>query len=129
MLPTLYSIYTRDCPVSDAAINVLYEDDISQVVYQRGRFSRKIASINTFKKEWRLRTNLAKFNMIPLATKIPALLTVEGDDIDFSPRDSIQRFSVFSMGYTVHVSQRVARAKSVFTRLYHFRDVATGLKL
>ncbi|XP_045105425.1 uncharacterized protein LOC123500936 [Portunus trituberculatus] len=33
------------------------------------------------------------------------------------------------MGYTSHVSQRVARAKSALARLYRFRDLATGLKL
>ncbi|XP_045119852.1 uncharacterized protein LOC123509545 [Portunus trituberculatus] len=33
------------------------------------------------------------------------------------------------MGYTTHVSHRVARAKSALTRLYRFRDLATGLKL
>ena len=58
LVPTLYSIYTSDCPVSDAGINVLYANDVSQVVYHPGhsssmmsaRTGREIARINTFKR-------------------------------------------------------------------------------
>ena len=57
--PTLYCIYTSDCPVSDAGINVLYADDVSQVVFHPGRSSRmtnvrtgrEITRINNFEKE------------------------------------------------------------------------------
>ena len=135
--PTLYSIYTSDCPVSDAGINVLYADDVSQVVFHPGRSSlmanartaREIARINNFEKEWKIRTNLAKFSVIPLATRNPAPLTVEGDDVGLSVRGSLLGLSVSSRGYIGHVSQRVARAKAALTRLYRFRDLATGLKL
>ena len=135
--PTLYSIYTSDCPVSDAGINLLYADDVSQVVFHPGRSSgmanartsREVARINAFEKEWRIRTNLAKFKVIPLATRTPAPLVVDGDDVEFSPRGSLLGLSVSTTGYTSHVSQRVARAKSALTRLYRFRDLTTGLKL
>ncbi|XP_063850376.1 uncharacterized protein LOC135094309 [Scylla paramamosain] len=94
--PMLYSIYTSDCPVSDAGINVLYADDVSQVVFHPGRSSRmlnartgrEIARINAFEREWRIRTNMAKFTVITLATKTPTPLLVDGDDVGFRPRGS-----------------------------------------
>ncbi|MPD04971.1 hypothetical protein E2C01_100686 [Portunus trituberculatus] len=72
---------------------------------------------------------MAKFTFVPLATKTPAPLRVDGDDVGFSPRGSLLGLSVSTMGYTTHVSQRVARVKLALTRLYRFRDLATGLKL
>ena len=135
--PTLYSIYTSDCPVSDAGINVLYADDVSQIVFHPGRSSRmtnartsrEIARINNFEKEWKIRTNLAKFSVIPLATRTPAPLIVEGDDVGLSMRGSLLGLSVSTGGYTGHVSQRVSKAKAALTKLYRFRDLAIGLKL
>ena len=35
--PTLYAIYTKDCPDSMAGVNVIYADDISQVTFHPGR--------------------------------------------------------------------------------------------
>lgn len=135
--PTLYSIYTSDCPASEAGINLLYADDVSQIIFHPGRSSlmtnartaREIARINAFEREWRIRTNLAKFKVVPLTTKTPAPLLVDGDDVEFSPRGTLLGLSISTTGYTSHVSQRVAKAKSALTRLYRFRDLTTGLKL
>ena len=93
------------------------------------RTGREIARINNFEKEWKIRTNLAKFSVIPLATRTPAPLIVEGDDVGLSMRGSLLGLSVSTGGYTGHVSQRVSKAKAALTKLYRFRDLATGLKL
>lgn len=135
--PLLYNIYTSDCPASGAGVNVLYADDVSQVVFHPGRSSmmlnartsREIARINSFEEEWRIKTNMAKFTVVPIATKTPAPLLVDGDDVGFRPRGSLLGLAVSSKGYTAHVSQRVTRAKEALARLYRFRDLATGLKL
>ena len=66
---------------------------------------------------------------MPLATRTPAPLIVEGDDVGFSMRGTLLSLSVSSRGYTAHVSQRVSRTKAALTKLYRFRDLATGLKL
>ncbi|MPC21935.1 hypothetical protein E2C01_014940 [Portunus trituberculatus] len=96
---------------------------------ENARSSREVAQVNAFEKEWRIRTNMAKITVVPFATKIPAPLLVDGDDVGFSSRGSLMGLSISTMGYTTHVSQRVARAKSALTRLYRFRALATGLKL
>ena len=49
---------------------------------------REIVRNNTFEKEWKIRTNLAKFSVIPLATMTLVPLIVEGDDVGFSMRGS-----------------------------------------
>ncbi|MPC47017.1 hypothetical protein E2C01_040753 [Portunus trituberculatus] len=94
-----------------------------------GQASTHTGEGDSGKREWRIRTNIAKFTVIPLATKNPAQLLVDGDDVGFSPRGSLLGLSVSSMGYTSHVTQRVVRVKSALTRLFCFRDLATGLKL
>ena len=77
------------------------------------RTGREILRINNFEKEWRIRTNFAKFSVIPLATRTPAPLTVDGDDV----------------GLSMRLSQRVSRAKAALPKLYRFRALATGLQL
>ena len=54
--PTLYTIFTLDCPGSDAGINVQYADDVSQIVFHPGRSKqllnartgREIARVSSF---------------------------------------------------------------------------------
>ena len=52
------------------------------------RTGREVACINTFEKEWKITTNLARFSVIPFATRTPVSLIVEGDDVGFSMRGS-----------------------------------------
>ncbi|KAG0724360.1 hypothetical protein GWK47_005185 [Chionoecetes opilio] len=71
--PTLYVLYTSDCPASNAGINVLYADDVSQVVFHPGRSSamlnartsREIARVSTYEEEWKIQTNVNKFKPTP----------------------------------------------------------------
>lgn len=135
--PTLYTIYTNDCPNSISGINVQYADDISQVVYHPGRSrnmanartEREIQRINTYEEEWRIQTNQAKFTVIPLATRNPSLLTVNGDVVDQQQHGKILGLQVGRHGYSTHIKQRVCRAKSVLTTLYRFKDLSPRIKL
>lgn len=57
--PTLYSIFTHDCPGSLAGISLQYEDDITQVVFHPGRSGgmltrrteREITRVNAYEGE------------------------------------------------------------------------------
>ena len=93
------------------------------------RTGREISRVNRFEEDWRIRTNLAKFTVIPLATVNPAPLLVDGDVVDFRNRGTLLGLAVTSRGYTSHVGQRVARARSALSCPYRFRDLDTRLKL
>lgn len=75
--PTLYTIYTAECPASAAGLNVQYADDISHVIYHTGRSkamtntrtSREITRVTTLESKWKIQTNLTKFKVISIATK------------------------------------------------------------
>lgn len=135
--PTLYTIYTCDCPSSLAGINVQYADDVTQLVFHPGRSSRmlnsrtgrEIARVNAFEEEWRIRTNLNKFAVVPLATRNPAPLLVNEDPVDFSPRGRLLGLQISGRGYTSHVTNRVKQARRTLGALYRFRDLDRGLKL
>ena len=135
--PTLYTIFTRDCPSSAAGLNVQYADDITQLIFHPGRSSRllnartgrEIARVNAFEEEWRIKTNIAKFAVVPLATKNPTPLLVDEDIVDFSPRGRFLGLDLTSRGYTSHVTSRVRQAKQSLGHLYYFRDLNRNLKL
>ena len=135
--PTLYTIYTRDCPRSHAGLNVQYADDVTQLVHHPSRSSRmlnsktgrEIARVNTYEAEWRIRTNMTKFTVIPIASRNPAPLLVDEDPVDFRPRGRLLGLQMTGRGYSAHVTDRVRNAKLALGTLYRFRDLNRGLKL
>ena len=135
--PTLYTIFTGDSPHSNAGINVQYADDVTQVVFHPGRSkamlsartSREVERISAFEREWRIRTNVAKFTVIPLATQDPEPLLVEGDAVDYNASGNLLGLRITGRGYTSHVTERVQRARAALGRLYRFHDLEATLKL
>uniref|UniRef100_A0A0P4W158 Reverse transcriptase domain-containing protein n=1 Tax=Scylla olivacea TaxID=85551 RepID=A0A0P4W158_SCYOL len=135
--PTLYTIYTSDYPGSAAGTNILYADDVSQVVFHPGRSGamlnarteREITRVNDFEKRWKIKTNLAKFTVIPMAAHRPVPLHVQGVPVAFKRQGSILGLRVTGRGYTTHITARVAQARSALASLYRFRDLEEGIKL
>lgn len=137
LFATLYTIYTQDCPSSNAGINVQYVDDITQLIFHSGRSSRmlnsrtgrEIARVNRYEEKWRIRTNLNKFAVILLATHNPTHLLVEGDLVDFQPRGRLLKLQISRRGYSSHVSGRIQQTRRALGALYRFRDLDCELKL
>ncbi len=135
--PTLYTIYTSDYPGSAAGTNILYADDVSQVVFHPGRSGarlnarteREITRVNDFEKRWKIKTNLAKFTVIPMSAHRPVPLHVQGVPVAFKRQGSILGLRVTGRGYTTHITARVAQARSALASLYRFRDLEEGIKL
>jgi len=135
--PTLYTIYTRDCPPSGAGINVSYADDVTQVVFHPGRSSRmtnartkrEIARVSTYESEWHINTNKTKFAVLPMATERPAPLLVDGEPLQFHHNGTMLGLKLSTRGYLSHITQRTAKAKAALGVLQRFRDLNTRLKL
>uniref|UniRef100_A0A0P4W6I4 Uncharacterized protein n=1 Tax=Scylla olivacea TaxID=85551 RepID=A0A0P4W6I4_SCYOL len=95
--PTLYTAFTRDYTGSAAGENILYADDVTQVVFHPGRLGRmlnartgrEIARVSTFEETWHIRTNLAKFTVIPISSRNPPPLIVEEGPVEFKAQGSL----------------------------------------
>ena len=135
--PTLYTIYTSDCPSFNAGINVQYADDVSQIVFHPGRSrlmlnartGREISRVSSFEAEWRIRTNMFKFTVIAPATKHPAPLLVDDEVVDFRPNGSLLGLTISGSGYSSHVTGRVNRGRSALAILYKFRELSQDMVL
>lgn len=135
--PTLYALYTSDCPESNSGVNIQYADDVTQIVFYQGRScqmlnrstGREIERINAFEEEWKIHTNINKFTVIPMATKRPADLLVDEELVDFSPHGTMLGLKISNRGYTTHITARVGQAKDALVKLYRFRDLDCKIKL
>ena len=135
--PTLYTIFTSDCPGSDAGVNVQYADDVSQIIFHPGRSKqflntrtgREIDRVSSFEAKWRIRTNMAKFTVIAPATRNPAQLLANDDPIDFRPSGSLLGLKISGTGYSSHVTSRVNKARTALATLYRFRELEPKIKL
>lgn len=90
---------------------------------------REVERINAFERKWNISTNIAKFKVIPIATKTPAPLIIEEEEVPFSNHGSILGLQIGRYGYTSHVRARAERARRVLRTLYRFRDISTKIKL
>ena len=78
LCPTLYTLYIRDipAPLTDS-INVMYADDITQIISYPSkskkmlakRTEKEINNINKFEYKWKIKTNMQKFILLPIASK------------------------------------------------------------
>ena len=93
------------------------------------RTSREVERINAFEEKWRIRTNMTKFTVIPMATRNPTSLLVDDELVNFSNRGSFLGLSVTGRGYTTNITKRITAAKAALTKLYRFRDLDSKLKL
>ncbi len=136
--PTLYTIYTRDLPPPAIDCHdILYADDISQIITYRGkskllmadRVGREIERVNKFEKKWKIRTNMTKFTLIPLAAKKTKDVIADGELLEFAGRGKILGMSINTQGYNKHVSDTVNKGKRALSELYKFKNLPSKLKL
>ncbi|MPC62907.1 hypothetical protein E2C01_056997 [Portunus trituberculatus] len=93
------------------------------------RTRREIARVNAYEAEWKIRTNLNKFTVIPVATNRPDPLLVDDDPVDFRPRGRSLGLQISRHGYTSHVTSRVQQARRALGNLFRLRDLHKQLNL
>jgi hypothetical protein len=111
--PTLYNVYLMDLPCDDESqcLTVSYADDISQLIWHDhwGKGSRRtkdnaenrelyrvkcdeqlkgamanVLKINSFERRWKIKTNRAKFQILPIAGKKKITYDI-GDEVRIEP--------------------------------------------
>jgi hypothetical protein len=135
--PTLYSFYTHDLP--DPVLNselFTYADDITQIIAVRTHDNRYIAqntevaieSINTFEKKWKIKTNMQKFTVVPIARRNTSEIIVEGEYVPYQSTGKVLGLNFSSRGYSSHLSIKRAMAWNSLRKLYRFRNLSTNIK-
>lgn len=131
--PTLYLIYTSDIPEpTPYSEHIMFADDITQLVIYPGKSTelmaqhtaRAIENINQFEKDWKIKTNLNKFKVIPLAKKVPSPLIIEGDLMNYNTQGSMLGLKITTTGYTSHMKEKVGRANALLTKLQRFQNLS-----
>ena len=100
--PTLFIYYTSDLPrPGPGSTDVLLADDVTQIVeYPHSskrmlalRTEHKIDRVNTFEKQWKIKTNKNKSKLLSVSKTRPATVSMDGRAIPFAP--SITTLGIF----------------------------------
>ena len=117
--PTLYIFYPLDIPgPRHGGMDIMFADDVTQLVeYHRRsksmlprRTEREIDRINNFGEKWKIRTNRAKFKVLSILASKPKPISIDGNNIEFSNKINILRFSLERTGFRVHIGSKIAIA-------------------
>lgn len=136
--PTLYILFTSDMPPpAPYSEYIMYADDITQVVNYPGKSTGIMArhtaaainSINTFEKQWKIKTNIQKFKTIPIAKHKPAPLTIDNNIYPYNNEGMLLGLKITTTGYRKHVSDKVKRLRANEVKLKRFKKLSEKNKL
>lgn len=136
--PTLYSLYTNDVPdpTGPHSCYVQFADDITQIVTTNYSNPRAIAhytaveisNINKYETKWKIRTNIAKFKVIPIGRKKTAEVKVNNHIYQYSTKGKVLGLTITSSGYIEHINNRINLAASNLRSLFVLRDLSVANK-
>ena len=135
--PTLFAYYTHDMPKGEGhSTNICYADDVTQVVRCWGNSknkmaivtSREIEKINTYEKEWKIRTNLNKFKIVQIEGKRETKIKVGTSEIEYSREGVALGVTISSTGFSKHANNRINLAKGQLYKLFSFKNLSTDNK-
>ena len=136
--PTFYIYYTSDLPLPSPFSNYIsYADDITQLITHPSKSKHimklatqtAITNINTYETQWKIRTNINKFHIIPAARRNPPLITINNTDIPYTYTGTMLGVHMNTHGTSIHARERARRAKSALARLKRFSSCTTQTKL
>ena len=135
--PSLFIFYTSDLPqpINENCRDVLFADDITQVVEYRGddkeelpiRTEQEIVRINNFEKLWKIQTNRNKFKMISVSKSHPAPIAVDDNNLYFTIDVNILGLTMSRTGCKKHVTAKINFAKAQLLKLRRFYKLRPGV--
>ena len=130
--PALFNFYTHDLPDPTAySEHIIYADDITQIITYPGTermlaaISRNaIDSINRFEHQWKIKTNINKFQIIPIARKNTTKITLNNKTYDMHNEGTVLGVTLTKQGFTKHATGRINKAKGQLGKLFRFRHLS-----
>ena len=139
--PTLFNYYTSDIPIPPPAhhtVNIAYADDITQIISHQhppttfgSEFVKKaIDHINSFEKQWKIKTNPNKFQIIPISRKLPSdTININNSNISYTCKGSALGLEFNTTGYICHAETRKRTAEARLLKLKIFSGLSQHNKL
>jgi hypothetical protein len=136
--PALYNLYIAPLPPpGEGCLDIIYADDITQLIicpYKNKEnlirhTKHEIERINNFERNWKIKTNPNKFQVITIAQISSPPLIVEGKHQEYSKGGgSILGMKITSTGFAGHAKDRVKKAKAALGNLYRFKNLSLQKK-
>ena len=135
--PTLFIFYTNDIPppIHGESCDVLFADDVTQVIEFRGRDREELAvrsemeitRVNEYEKKWKIKTNKNKFKMIPASKTAPYPISVEDENLNFTTEFNILGLTLTRTGCQKHLGAKIRSAKGQLLKLRRFEHLNPSL--
>ena len=134
--PTLYSYFTHDIPNPIPKTDyILFADDVTQIISTRHNFrylgkltERAIRQLNDYEKDWKIRTNVGKFNLINIGRIKTATIDIGNTIVPYKGEGKVLGLTVNRLGFTPQIAQRKAIALHRLHKLYRFRNLSQKTK-
>ena len=130
--PTLFALYTADLPPpSGNNESIVYADDITQIIQKKGsenylarKTAREIIKINEFENKWKIKTNIDKFQIIPVGRLGLKKVIVNNQAHEFANRGKVLGTIITKNGFPSQASNRINLAKSKLSMLHRFTELS-----
>lgn len=134
--PILFNFYTHDLPPPQHnSDQIIYADDISQIITYKGsenflkaHTQREIERINIFENNWKIKTNMDKFQVLAIGRKNKLQVNIDGQAIPFSNEGKILGIQITNNGFLKHAKTRHNIAKQKMKKLYRFKNLSENNK-
>ncbi len=135
--PTLYTLFTNDLPPPEhGCIDVLYADDITQVITTQSKskrmlkikVEREIERINNFEKKWKIKTSEEKFKILPIAQYKIQKILVNGKEIETCKSAKLLGLNITSTGFTSHITKTIKKGQGILCQLRRFSNLTPKMK-
>lgn len=137
LAPTLYNIYTADVGELMHSKYTAYADDITQIVSYDGpskemlrrKTQHAIEELNQYEKQWKIKTNNNKFQLVHISKRNPLPIVVDNQNINYVRSAKILGMNIKGNGITTHVKEQNHKAKITLRKLRRFRKLSSKIKL
>ena len=134
--PTLFTIYTHDIPSPNRGTQISYADDVTQIVNYEGQSKimlnsitkREIERINSYERNWKIKTSINKFTIIRLGAMTNDPLLIDEDVYYTQNKGKMLGLTITTRGYNTHVNHRTQHAKRTLSKLYRFKNMPVKIK-
>lgn len=134
--PTLYNIYTSDTPPGQHGTNIIYADDVTQIITYPGKSknimklytTREIEKLNEYERRWKIKTNQQKFKLLHISKHNPPEINIEGRNINYTQEATVLGLKINTRGFNPHVSTRIRLAQQAFKKIKRFSRMRPRIK-
>ena len=133
--PSLFIFYTHDMPASDSNTDVIFADDVAQIVEHHGgdreelavQSEREIVGVSEFEKKWKIKTNANKFKMVSISKTQPYPVSVDDTNMPFTNDINLLGLTPTRTGFFKHISSKINQAKHQMLKLKRFYKLSPKL--